>query len=173
MNSQQLYHGQQDIVDAQKRLPQSQHIHSSFLIDLMFDRVIYNEEIFAISVEGLFKLINQLKDEIFFFNRLLIIKELEDMEFQIINDQYHIYLPVRGLENNSTVTAKMDVNPESKPYSLSASDKDSLIANLQEASTMKIEYCEKYLTEANWDIRKAIIEFMNNYNMGKVPDEAF
>ena len=65
-----------------------------------------------------------------------------------------------------------DELPSFKPIIFSQNDKENLIVRLQEVTTMTTEYCEKYLIECSWDIKKAITLFMNKYKNGKIPKEA-
>lgn len=93
-NTQQLlHHGQDEILKVLKKLPASQHIYKSFCCDLIFD----TPEAVSVSVEGLFKL-NNIARQIFSFNRTFILCAEQEDEFKIMNDQYHVYLPVNAIK---------------------------------------------------------------------------
>ena len=167
-NSQQLlYRGQEQILNVLETLPLTQHVYKSFCCDLMYD----TDESLCISVEGLFKLTNST-NQIFSFNRTFILTAEDDNEFKIINDQYHVYLPVHGIDH-ITYNIENEPAPVFKPTCFSPSERENLLLILQETTTMKIDHCEKYLDAAGWDIRKAITNFLNHYKNKQLTKDYF
>jgi nuclear RNA export factor len=168
-NSQQcLYYGQEQILNVLKNLPASQHIYNSFCCDLMYS----NHDFLTISVDGLFKLYN-ISSQIYCFNRTFIISEEEDNEFKIINDQYHVHLPVHEIDY-ITYNIENENPPTFKATCFSPSEKKNLILTLQESTMMRLDYCEQYLKDTAWDLRRAIINFLHHYKNGQIlPKDAF
>lgn len=157
-NSQQLlYHGQEQILRVLRKMPPSQHLSKSFCCDLMYD----TPQAVCITVEGLFKLVN-IPNQVFSFNRTFILCAEEDNEYKIINDQYHVYLPVQGIDS-----IKYNIESEKplpfQPTCFSPAEKDDLLIDFQEATTMSLDVCKKYLTETDWDIKKALKIFLDDY----------
>lgn len=157
-NSQQLlYHGQEQILKVLRKMPPSQHLYKSFCCDLMYD----TPEAVCITVEGLFKLTN-IPNQIFSFNRTFILSAQDDNEYKIVNDQYHVYLPVHGID-----TVKYNIEsekpPQFQPTCFSPAEKEDLLCDFQEATTMSVDICKKYLNETDWDIKKALKIFLDDY----------
>ncbi|XP_011501522.1 PREDICTED: nuclear RNA export factor 1-like [Ceratosolen solmsi marchali] len=166
-NRQCLYYGQEQILNILKQMPASQHIYNSFCCDLMYS----NNDLLTISVEGLFKLCSA-SNQIYCFNRTFIISEEEDNEFKLLNDQYHIYLPIHEIDY-IIYNIENENPPTFKATCFSPSEKENLILTLQESTMMTLDYCEQYLKDAAWDLRKTIINFLHHYKNGQIPKDAF
>ncbi|XP_058800786.1 nuclear RNA export factor 2-like isoform X2 [Phymastichus coffea] len=167
-NSQELIrYGEDQILKVFKKLPASQHIFKSFYIDLMVD----SDEFIIISVDGLFKLVN-VPNQLFLFNRLFVLTPEDDNEYKVVNDQYHICVPVQPIDYKAYITED-DKKTEFEATVLSPNKRKHLIIRFQEWTTMKLEYCERYLKEAEWDAKKALSNFMIDYKNKYVAEEAF
>ncbi|KAJ8668059.1 hypothetical protein QAD02_009722 [Eretmocerus hayati] len=170
-NSQQLlYHGQDQILKIFQKLPASRHIFKSFCNDLIYD----TPETVIIAVEGLFKLASS-KAQIFSFNRTFILSALPNDEFKILNDQYHVFLPIQGIYDIDLKKYSVDDEkpPKFRPNCLSFEEKDEVLVTFQEITTMKYRHCEEFLKETDWDLKKAIELFLDDYKSGRISKEAF
>lgn len=161
-----LFHGPEEILKALNRLPQSLHDRSSFRIDLLYDR----NNLVVIIVEGVFKDIAKTT-QVLSFNRTFILMAGEDDEYNIINDQYHVDFAPLG--RSADIYQDETVENIFKPSCFSRKEKDELVATFRDVSTMNREWCASYLADANWDLRKAIEDFMEKYLISGVPPDAF
>lgn len=161
-----LFHGPENILNALKRLPESLHDRSSFKCDLLYD----NNDIAVITVEGVFKDYDKTT-QVLSFNRTFVLRAGEDNEYNIINDQYHVDFGPLG---RSIEFDQEDMKEKAfKPCCFSRREKDELLETLRDVSTMSLKWCSIYLKNAGWDLRKAILDFMENYTRSGVPAEAF
>lgn len=163
---QYLYYGQDNVLTGLKRLPRSQHDKSSFVCDLMFD----DGKCLVISVSGLFKTINN-SSQVLLFNRTFIIQAGLDHEYNIINDQYYVDSTSEEISPSSIETkASYD---EIVPSCFSVNEKKELFNKFSEVTTLNNDWCNTYLEESKWNIRKAISNFMKDYKSSGVPVDAF
>nr|XP_003701253.1 PREDICTED: nuclear RNA export factor 1-like [Megachile rotundata]XP_012135965.1 PREDICTED: nuclear RNA export factor 1-like [Megachile rotundata] len=163
---QHLYYGQDNILGGLKRLPRSYHDRNSFACDLMHD----DGKCLAISVSGLFKTLNN-SSQVLSFNRTFVILAGPDNEYNILNDQYHVDSAPEEISPGS-IEAKISYE-EVAPLCFSVTEKKELFNKFVEVTTLNNEWCQTYLEEAKWNIRKAISNFMKDYKSSAVPNEAF
>ncbi|XP_051163431.1 nuclear RNA export factor 1-like [Leptopilina boulardi] len=161
-----LIQGHDYIIDTISSYPPSQHLRKTFSIDLMYE----DSNFFIICVEGLFKNVDLLHG----FNRTFTIVPGDENEYNILNDQLHIYylqpgsvLPNYGQFNE--VEEIFDI----QTTCLSEKEKEELIDMFCDVTTMNVKYCQRHLEDIGWDIRKAIQDFIYLYKNGCVPKEAF
>ena len=111
-----------------------------------------------ISVTGLFKEINNKKEEfIRYFDRTLIIVP-EGLGYCIINEQVHISEPTEA----------------QKKFMLSKEEQiQKLVQRLSDETKMNIAWSSECLKVANWDYQKACASFQEAFKLGKIPQEAF
>ncbi|XP_011501358.1 PREDICTED: nuclear RNA export factor 1-like isoform X1 [Ceratosolen solmsi marchali] len=166
-----LLFGPEKIISALRREPPTLHKLKYLDIDLLYS----TNNSFAVSVQGPF-LYRKTNVSPLWFQRTLIVVAKEDNEFCIINDQYHLDNCPTNLNNvdlNELKTITDKSVPLFNPTSFSMAEKYQLLRLLQELTTMNTEFCNKFLREANWDIRQAIKTFMQTYVNNKLPSEAF
>lgn len=149
-----------------KKLPRSYHERNSFICDVLYD----DDEMLMFNVSGLFK---SLGPEmcILSFSRTFVIKAYEDNEYKILNDQYHVDFPPPGTTNDSIEMKSM--YEELNPTFFSKHEKEKLVSDLMDLSTMNYEWSLSFLEEANWDFRKALSNFLKDFKTKSVPAEAF
>lgn len=162
-----LRHGEDQILKILKKLPATQHIISSFSTDI----IVNDDTLICISVDGFFKLVN-IPKQVFSFNRVFVITPEEDNEYKIVNDQFHLYLPATPTDYKLFMTEN-DKTVSFETNCLSPIERGNLILYFQEWTTMNLEFCERYLKEAEWDAKKALSNFMIDYKNKYVADEAF
>lgn len=161
-----LFQGHDRIIDTISRYPPTQHIRKSFAVDLMFE----DSNFLMICVEGLFRNLDMLLG----FNRTFVIVPGDENEFNIMNDQLHIYFLQPGtLLPTFTKFDEVEKPPEIQPACLSEKEKEELVDMFCEITTMNTKYCQRHLEDIGWDIRKAVKDFMYLYKNGCVPREAF
>ncbi|XP_076652147.1 nuclear RNA export factor 1 [Halictus rubicundus] len=163
---QHLYYGQDNILGGLKRLPKCYHDRSSFICDLFYDDGIC----LAISVGGLFKTMNNAS-QVLSFNRTFILLAGDDNEFNILNDQYFIELPIQDIPVTS-IESKISYD-EFIPTCFSASEKVELFNKFAETTMLNDEWCRTYMEEAQWNLSKAIGNFVKDYKDSAIPGEAF
>ncbi|XP_043481942.1 nuclear RNA export factor 1-like [Leptopilina heterotoma] len=161
-----LIQGHDYIIDRISRYPPSQHLRKTFFIDLMYE----DSNFLMICVEGLFKNLDSLHG----FNRTFTIVPGDEHEYNIMNDQLHIYFlqPGSVLPNYGQFNEVEEV-PDIQTTSLSEKEKEELIDMFCDVTTMNVKYCQRHLEDIGWDIRKAIQDFIYLYKNGCVPKEAF
>lgn len=163
---QHLYYGQDNILGGLKRLPRSYHDRTSFMCDVMYD----DENYLVISISGLFKTLNNAS-QVLSFNRTFVILAGADNEYNILNDQYHVDSTVEEIAPSSIETR--DIYEDFTPSCFSITEKKELLSKLVELTTLNNEWCQTYLEEAKWNIRKAISNFMKDYKDSAIPATAF
>lgn len=165
-----LLRGPEKIISALRSQPSTIHNFKSFRVDLLYD----GDSHIAVSVQGLFSF-REVPCPPMFFNRTFIIRQKEDHEYCITNDQCYLDgTPANSsLGGNSEMKFETRGAPKFVPTVFSVSEKDQLLTFLHELTTMNMKFCQQYLQEANWDIRSAITTFMNMYTVNNVPPEAF
>ncbi|XP_006619365.1 nuclear RNA export factor 1-like [Apis dorsata] len=163
---QHLYYGQDNILGGLKRLPRSYHDRKSFVCDLIFD----DNKCLVISICGLFKTMNN-SSQVLWFNRTFILQAGPDHEYNIINDQYYVNATTEEISPNSIET-KISYD-EIVPSCFSSSEKKELLNKFTEITSLNKDWCQTYLEEAKWNIRKAISNFMKDYKSSAIPAEAF
>ncbi|XP_015516388.2 nuclear RNA export factor 1 [Neodiprion lecontei] len=162
-----LFRGPEAILKALNKLPQSSHDRTTFKCDLLYD---CNNHI-AITVEGVLRVLDNKTTQVLSFNRTFILREGEDDEYNIVNDQYHVdFGPLGRLAETYQDEAIKNI---SKSSCFSRTEKNELIETLRDVSTMNREWCSMYLEDAGWNLRKAIADFVENYKKSGVPPEAF
>ncbi|XP_058800794.1 nuclear RNA export factor 1-like [Phymastichus coffea] len=164
-----LLYGPEKIISILRQEPPTLHKLSLLDIDVLH----HTSNHFSLSVQGPF-IYRKTKASPLWFHRTLIVIAKQDNEYCIVNDQYHIdncptsFTDFRNLYINSG-----NVVPVYKPLSFSNGEKFQLQKCLQELTTMNPEYSDKCLKEANYDLHRAIRNFMTNYTNNKIPLEAF
>lgn len=161
-----LYYGQEDILVALSKLPRSYHDKSSFTYDVLYD----NDKCFAFSVSGLFKKLSS-GTNILSFSRTFVLLASLDNEYHILNDQYHIFAAPSNVTPDRIVVKY--IYDEMDPVCFSPSEKSVLITRMRQVTTMNKEWCEMYLSEAQWDMRKALSNFMKDFKSSSVSENAF
>lgn len=161
-----LYYGQEDILAAFIKLPRSYHDKSSFTYDVMYD----DDKYIAFSVSGLFKKLSS-GTNILSFSRTFVLLASLDNEYHILNDQYHIFAAPSNVTPDKVVVKY--IYDEMEPVCFSPGEKSVLITRMRQVTTMNKEWSENYLSEAQWDMRKAISNFMKDFKSSSVPENAF
>lgn len=161
-----IYQGQENILMALSKLPKTYHDRSSFKYDVIFD----DDNCLAVCISGLFKkLTSGIK--VLSFSRTFVLLASLDGEYHILNDQYHIQEAPKEITSEMIkVKATYD---EIVPICFSPSEKSVLLVRLGQITMMNSEWCENYLSESEWDMRKAILNFMKDYKEKSIPDHAF
>ncbi|KAJ8668060.1 hypothetical protein QAD02_009723 [Eretmocerus hayati] len=162
--------GPEKIINALKLEPSTLHVMKYLDVDMMYSSSNY----FMVVVQGPY-IYRKSNAPPLWFHRTFVVVEKDDNEFCIANDQYHI--------DNCPNMDEVDISeleivtdqciPSFNPTLFSTSEKHQLLQLLQELTSMNLEYCDRYLKEANWDIRQAIKTFMHSYVDNRVPSEAF
>ena len=163
---QHLFYGQDNILGGLKRLPRCYHDRNSFMYDLMFD----DGMCLAISVHGLFKTLNK-GPQVLSFSRTFVLLAGADNEYNILNDQYHVDSVTEEI-SASSIQAKT-VYEDYTPTCFSTTEKKELLNKFLEVTTLNNEWCQTYMEESKWNIKKAISNFMKDYKSSAVPAEAF
>lgn len=161
-----FYYGQEDILAGLSKLPRTYHDRSSFKYDIMYN----DDKCLAVCISGLFKKLSS-GINVLSFSRTFILLAGLDNEYHIVNDQYHVdAAPVHMTPDKITVKASYE---EIVPICFSPSEKSILIIRMEQVTTLVKEWCETYLTEASWDMRKALSNFMKDYKSSSIPEHAF
>lgn len=163
---QHLFYGQDNILGGLKRLPRCYHDRNSFMYDLMFDDGIC----LAISVHGLFKTLNK-SAQVLSFSRTFVLLAGTDNEYNILNDQYHVDSVAEEIPASS-IQAKT-IYEDFTPTCFSTTEKKELLNKFLDVTTLNNEWCQTYMEESKWNIKKAISNFMKDYKSSAVPAEAF
>lgn len=161
-----LYNGPDEIVGAIKRLPRCLHDRTSFHYDIMYS----NRNTIVVVIDGIVKLANVVP-QILSFNRIFVLVAQADNEYKIVNDQYHVDTAVP-----ETVTTNFDkqlLNINYEVTSVSQREKDEMTMLLMQLTTMKDKWAWKFLEDVNWDLKRAILNFMHAYDSSRMPAEAF
>nr|XP_033327335.1 nuclear RNA export factor 2-like [Megalopta genalis] len=165
---QHLYYGPDNILGGLKRLPKSYHDRSSFICDLIFD----DGMCLAISVGGLFKAIFKNNvSQVLAFNRTFVLLAGADNEYNILNDQYFVELPVKEVLPSS-IDSKISYD-DIVPTCFSSTEKKEIMNKFLEITTLNEEWAKTYLEECKWNLRQAIGNFMKDYKSSAVPTDAF
>lgn len=161
-----LYCGSDQIISALKKLPRCLHDRTTFEYDVLH----YGRNFTAVTIHGHFKIVNS-GGQILSFNRTFILQAQPDDEFLIINDQYHIDTNItRPISPNFE---KRLVEDTHELTSMSTREKDEMVEKLAHVTTMNKEWAFKFLQETRWDIKRAIVNFINAYKSYMLPQEAF
>lgn len=161
-----LYYTQEEILAALCKLPRSYHDRSSFTYDVMYD----DDKCIVFCVSGLFKKLSS-GTNVLSFSRTFVLLASLDNEYHILNDQYHIYAPPKNMTPDKIVVKY--AYDEIVPVCFSSSEKSVLITRMKQVTKMNDEWCESYLSEAQWDMRKAISEFMKDLKNSSISENAF
>lgn len=161
-----LYYGQEDILAAFVKLPRSYHDKNSFTYDIMYD----DNKCVVFGVSGVFKKLSS-GTNILSFSRTFVLLASLDNEYHILNDQYHIYAAPDNMTPDKI--AVKYVYEENEPICFSPSEKSVLIARMRQVTKMNEHWSQTYLSEAQWDMRKAISCFMKDFKSSMVPEHAF
>ncbi|EFN79928.1 nuclear RNA export factor 2 [Harpegnathos saltator] len=160
-----FYEGEEQILEGHAKLPRSYHDRSSFKYDVLYD----DGKCLVICVSGLLKKLS-LGLNVLSFNRTFILSVTDDNEYHILNDQYHLDAAPENITHDK-ITAKTTFDETSVCFS--PSEKSVLIVRFGQITTLNKEWCEMYLSEAKWDMRQALSNFMKDYKSLSVPENAF
>ncbi|XP_034933877.1 nuclear RNA export factor 2-like [Chelonus insularis] len=159
-----LHSGPDKILSVFKKLPRCLHDRTTFQYDVAYQ----NDSVTVFSINGFFKYIHG-ESQLYSFNRTFVIISLPDNEYKIINDQYHIDInSVKIMLSN--FEEKLETFFE---LSLSYQEKKRMISTLVNITTLNEEWSQKFLEEVNWDLKRAILNFIHIYTTTRVPNEAF
>lgn len=161
-----LYHGQENILENLVKMPKTYHDKNSFIYDIMHD----DDKCIIVNITGLFKKLSS-GTNILSFSRTFILLAMTDDEYCIVNDQNHI----DAVPNNMTpdqITVKYTYE-ELVPTCFSPNEKLILIKRMKQVTKMNDEWSKNYLSENEWDMRKAINNFMKDFSGSSIPDVAF
>lgn len=161
-----IYYGQEDILTAFCKLPRSYHDRNSFTYDIMYD----NDKCIAFNVSGFFKKLSSGVN-ILAFSRTFVLLASLDNEYHILNDQYHIFAAPKNMTPDQ-ITVKY-IYDETEAVCFSPSEKSVLITRMQQITKMNEEWSKTYLSEDQWDMRKAISTFMKDLKSSSIPESAF
>lgn len=149
-------------------LPPSEHDPFSFKTDVLF----HENRNSVIMISGIFKDF-QDKPRYRSFNRTFVLLRTAEDEYKITNDLFQI--------NNASESEIQ--NSFLKPSPLKAKRKRKPIANIEERrnmvtlvskfTDMNEKYSTKCLEDVNWDVKKGLDAFLDNYTSYKIPTEAF
>ncbi|XP_044017569.1 nuclear RNA export factor 1-like [Aphidius gifuensis] len=163
MNDKLIYHGPDEIIKILGQQNFCIHDKNSFSYDLIF----MNKDKIIFTVYGL--LVTSPNSRSFNFNRTFVLLKIYN-EYKILNDMYHIgdYLPnVMANLNN------YNIDYTYKPQWLSRNEKNILIKKFMKLSTLNEVSSMKLLEANNWNIKKAVIQFVKKYKSSGIPAEAF
>ncbi|KAL6261151.1 hypothetical protein P5V15_008678 [Pogonomyrmex californicus] len=161
-----IYYGQEDILVALSKLPRSYHDKKSFTYDIIYD----DGKCTVFNVSGLFKKLSA-GTNVLSFSRTFILSVSLDNEYHILNDQYHIDTAPKHITPDKIVVKY--AYDETEAVCFSKSEKSVLITRMSQITTMNKEWSETYLSEAQWDMRKAIANFMKDFKNSTIPGHAF
>lgn len=161
-----LYYGQEEILTNLNKLPRSYHDQSSFKYDVMYD----DGDCLVVCISGLFKKLAS-GTYVFSFSRTFVLSASADNEYHILNDQYHIEVAPKDVTPEKVVV-KYSYD-EIVPTCFSPNEKSVLITRIGQITKLTKEWCETYLSEAQWDMRKAITNFMKDLKSCSIPEHAF
>lgn len=163
-----LYYGEEAILEVLAKFPETQHFKEWFSYDLMHD----DGDCLTISVNGIFR---DKFNEKFVFNRTFVLVAGNENEYKITNDQNLIYctLPEK-LKFSENFEPKKYVNEMNIDLNcLSNMEKENLVQKFKKTTTVNEKYSKRFLDEADWDLRNAIVDFMHQYKVSCIPDRAF
>ncbi|XP_034943274.1 nuclear RNA export factor 1-like isoform X1 [Chelonus insularis] len=161
-----LFQGSYEIIECLRTLPPTFHDYKSFSIDIIHQGHRY----VAFSVQGSF-FYREFPVSLL-FNRTFIVVEVEDNEYRIINDQYHIQSGNSTMIENDCL-AKLNVVPTFTPVYLGNQEKIQMIGALSNITTMNKTFCREYLENIGWDLRAAFKKFIKAYTVNNIPPHAF
>lgn len=161
-----IYYGQEDILAACYKLPRSYHDRNSFTYDIMYD----HDKCIAFNVSGFFKKLSS-GTNVLSFSRTFVLLASPDNEYHILNDQYHIFAAPKSMTPDKIVVKY--IYDEIEPVCFSPTEKAVLITRVQQITKMNKEWSQTYLSQAEWDMRKAISTFMKDFKSSSIPENAF
>ncbi|EZA53877.1 Nuclear RNA export factor [Ooceraea biroi] len=161
-----LYQGQEEILANLNKSPRSYHDRSSFNYDVMFD----DGDCLVVCISGLFKKLSS-GTNVLSFSRTFVLTASLDNEYHIMNDQYHIDVAPKNVTPDKVVV-KYSYD-EIVPICFSPTEKSVLITRIRQITMLTTEWSETYLSEAQWDMRKAITNFMKDFKSNAIPEHAF
>ncbi|XP_012217105.1 nuclear RNA export factor 1-like [Linepithema humile] len=161
-----LYYGQEDILANLIKMPRTYHDKNSFKYDIMYD----DGKCIVINITGLFKKLSS-GTNILSFSRTFVLLAAMDNEYHILNDQNHIDAAPQNMTPDQ-IAVKYTYD-EFVPTCFSLSEKSVLITRMKQITKMNDEWCKNYLSENEWDTRKAVNSFMKDLKNSSIPDLAF
>lgn len=165
---QHLYYGQDNILASLKRLPKSYHDKNSFVLDVLYD----DGKCLTINVSGLFK--NAFgTSQVLWFSRTFIVQASDNCEYNVVNDQYYVDATMEEIPASSIDSQIPYDELPTNASCFSTREKQEMLDKLAEVTTLNEEWCNTYLEESKWDLRKAITNFMKDYSSSSIPASAF
>ncbi|XP_049768590.1 nuclear RNA export factor 1-like isoform X1 [Schistocerca cancellata] len=167
-----LCHGAKNILSKLQALPQTQHDPYSFTVD-----VLHHSEIKTIlTVTGVFKELTPKQDESpRHFMRTFVLVRLAKEEYQIVNDIVHVTNAATGEAENAFKYPKPDIVLKKirPPREVTESDKNSMIEKFSQLTNMTAEWSHSCLDTADWDLRRALLLFIEMYEADTIPESGF
>lgn len=161
-----LFQGPDEILTNLAKLPMTYHDKSSFKYDVLFD----NGTCTVISISGLFKKLSS-GTNILSFSRTFVLQASYDDEYHILNDQYHVFAAPEDLTPEH-ITVKYTYN-EIEDICFSPKEKAVLLTRMKQITKLSKEWAENYLLGAQWNMREALTNFMQDLKNSSIPDHAF
>lgn len=170
-----LCSGKINITSRLLKLPKTQHIASSFLMDVNLVNISQQPQQILVTLHGKFQTESKLT---FSFDRVLLLIGAMDKSkgwpALIINDQLHIRPEIQidlqqfvQKEQAQATPLKGDLVPQEDKVKMLQ------IQQLINETNMKPEYAKKCLEDNGWDYRVALERFKQLKAQGAIPPQAF
>ncbi|KAJ8922836.1 hypothetical protein NQ315_007871 [Exocentrus adspersus] len=171
-NVEYLFRGSTSIIKQFNHLPLSEHDPFSFKSDLIYS----TPTCAVINVTGVFRELpqNLLDCERYIgFNRSFVLsKPNAEDEWCIVNEQLHIFNAVNIQITSSFKTPKQPV-VSTVPAAKTMRDKQQMADTLKIITNLNTDWSKKCLEECNYDLKKALMLFVDLYKVDRIPLVAF
>lgn len=171
---QDLYYGE-NIISLLTKLPQTEHDPYTFTVDVVH----YSSESIAMVITGAFRQppenLNAI-EPIYGFSRTFILQQIENGEYQIVNETLHVTNATTSLANRAFNIVKVQPQVSLKP-NLQMSDvnneKNDFINSFSKITTLNKFWAQKILEDAKWDFKNALGLFIELYKSERIIPSAF
>ncbi|XP_049841931.1 nuclear RNA export factor 1-like [Schistocerca gregaria] len=167
-----LAHGAEKVVMRLEKLPRTRHDPYSFTVDLLHD----SDKSTILTVTGVFKEQNpKQKTSPRHFMRTFVLVRRPNGEYQIANDIMYVTNATTDEAEDAFRFTKPNTNLKKirPPREVTESDKNSMTEKYSQLTNMTSEWSHRCLETAHWDLRKALLSFIEMYKAGKIPVERF
>ncbi|KAK0081830.1 hypothetical protein PV325_011512 [Microctonus aethiopoides] len=161
-----LYRGPNEIITAIKKLPNCIHDRTSFHYDVLYN----NNKLIALEIRGVVKILTPAL-QVLSFNRTFILASYPENEYKIINDHYHINSIITGIVSSNFEKQLEDIDYDFVCFS--PREKKQLAMTLGKITRLNDKWSWQFLEDVNWDLKKAILNFVNAYSTSVLPNDAF
>lgn len=168
-----LVRGANTIIQTLCGLPATEHDPYTFTVDLVH----HTERCAVITVTGVFREATKSlldSERILGFNRTFVLAAASNGEYTIINEQLHVSNATTAQQQRAFKIVRvarpshLTIEPAQNPK-----EKNDMAEALKTITNLNLEWSKKCLDECKYDLKKALMLFVDLYKVDKIPDEAF